>query len=107
MPQNIYTRLCKWFKKPLDLHIIYMAIDTYTHNTGRTHKEQVGGIVFLVIRPKFFKRSLLLWNGMEEWRRKQKTLNTSPIELCGGVGKRLVTCVVLLHGLIINLKSEK
>jgi hypothetical protein len=34
-------------------------------------------------------------------------LNTSPIELCGGVGKRLVKCVVLLHGLIINLKSEK
>jgi len=25
---------CKWFTLTLDLHAVYMAIDTYTHNTG-------------------------------------------------------------------------
>jgi hypothetical protein len=27
--------MCKWFTFTLDLHVVYTAIDTYTHNTGQ------------------------------------------------------------------------
>jgi hypothetical protein len=43
------------------IYTLYIWLLTLTHTTlVETHKEQVGGIVFLVIRPIFFKRSLLL-----------------------------------------------
>jgi hypothetical protein len=37
---------CKWFTLTLDLHVVYTAIDTYTHKTGLDTLEMV---VFIII----------------------------------------------------------
>jgi len=31
--KKFWTSKCKWFILTMDLHAVYMAIDTYTHNT--------------------------------------------------------------------------